>query len=79
MGLAFKIGWTSGRKYYLANILIAIVITLLNTLIIYIDSILLGYYTWVYVFGSFVIRIISGIITAIVVGTIGLTIYRRIC
>lgn len=78
LGLAFRYGWATGRKFYAANILVAIVVTLLNTLVIYLDSVILGYFSWVYVFSSFAIRIISGIITAIAVSTVAIIIQRRL-
>lgn len=48
------------------TILSALLVTALNTLAIYIDSKVFGYYSFAYVFGSIVIKIITGIILAII-------------
>lgn len=78
LGLAFRYGYAAGRKFYTANITVAFVVTLLNTFIIYLDSVLLGYYSWAYVFGGFAIRIISSVITAIVVGILAISVYKSL-
>ena len=43
-----------------------IILTLLNTGVIYLDSVIWDYYTFAYVFGSFVFRLITSIIKSIV-------------
>lgn len=48
----------------LITILSALVVTALNTLVMFIDSKIFGYYSWAYVFGAVVPRIIAGILTA---------------
>lgn len=55
---------------YTACILGALVTTAANTLVIYIDSVLYGYYSFAYVFGDAVIRIISSVVTAAVLATV---------
>ena len=40
--------------------------TLLNTLVILIDSLIFGYYSFVYVFGSLIVRLMSSILVGIV-------------
>ena len=57
-------------KYYSICILAAIVTTLANTGVIWLDSIIMGYYTFAYVFGDFLVRLVTGIITAALVGII---------
>lgn len=47
-------------------ILSALLVTILNTVGIYVDSKIYGYYTFVYVFGSIIFKIIAGIILAII-------------
>ena len=44
----------------------ALVVTAFNTLAMYVDSKMYGYYSKAYVFGSLVIKIIAGIVTAVV-------------
>lgn len=43
----------------------ALIVTVLNTLAIYIDAKVFGYYTFTYVFGSIVFKILAGIILAV--------------
>ena len=50
----------------LSIILSSIVVTLLNTFTMYVDSKIYNYYSYAYVFGSFLSRIILSIVTAIV-------------
>ena len=49
-----------------ALIVAALIVTALNTLVMYLDSIIQGYYSYAYVFGGAVTRIIAGIVTALV-------------
>lgn len=48
------------------TVLSALVVTALNTLVMYIDSKIFGYYSYAYVFGAMIPRIIAGVITAVV-------------
>lgn len=48
----------------------ALIVTALNTLIMYIDSKIYGYYSYAYVFGGILPRIVAGIIIAFVFGSI---------
>lgn len=48
------------------TVISALVVTALNTLVMYIDSKIFGYYSYAYVFGMVVPRIITGIVTAVV-------------
>ncbi len=54
----------------LITIISSLAVTALNTLVMYLDSKIWGYYSYAYVFGKIVPRIISGIITAIIFGLI---------
>lgn len=47
-------------------ILSSLLVTFLNTLAIYIDAKIFGYYTFTYVFGSIIFKIIAGVLLAIV-------------
>lgn len=68
------VGWYAMKKNYhltikqigFITILSALVLTFLNTIGIYIDSKIYGYYNFAYVFGATAIRIITGIATAVV-------------
>jgi ECF transporter S component (folate family) len=53
-------------KMLIAFILTNLIITILNTLALYIDSIVFAYYNFAIVFGSLFIKIIYGIIIAII-------------
>lgn len=44
----------------------AVIVTALNTGVMYLDSVINGYYSYAYVFGGVVIRVISGAATAVV-------------
>ena len=44
----------------------ALIVTALNTGAMYLDSVIYGYYSYLYVFGGLVIRVISGVATAVV-------------
>ena len=48
----------------------ALVVTAVNTLIMYIDAKIYGYYSFAYVFGAVVPRIIAGVLIAFVFGAI---------
>ena len=54
----------------------ALCTTAVNTLVMYLDSVIMGYYSFAYVFGSAVIRIGSGILTAVVVTTAAIPLVR---
>lgn len=54
----------------------ALCTTAVNTLVMYLDSVIMGYYSFAYVFGSAVVRIISGILTAVVVTTVAVPLVR---
>ena len=47
----------------------AVITTLANTAVIWLDSVIYGYYTFAIVFGSAVIRFITGIVAAVLVAT----------
>ena len=54
----------------------ALCTTAVNTLVMYLDSVIMGYYSFAYVFGSAVIRVGSGILTAVVVATVAVPLVR---
>ena len=54
----------------------ALCTTAVNTLVMYLDSVIMGYYSFAYVFGSALIRICSGILTAVVVSTVAIPLVR---
>lgn len=49
-----------------ALVIAALITTALNTLVMYLDSVVQGYYSYAYVFGGVVTRVIAGVITAVV-------------
>lgn len=53
-----------------ALIVAALIMTGLNTLVMYLDSVVQGYYSYAYVFGGIVTRILAGIVTAVVMAFI---------
>ena len=44
----------------------ALVVTALNTVVMYLDRVIQGYYSYAYVFGGLTLRVISGIATAVI-------------
>lgn len=54
------------RQTVFICVLSSLLVTALNTLAIYLDAIIFGYYTYVYVFGSIIFKIIAGFILAII-------------
>ena len=65
------------KKYRLSKtetlgilLLSGVVVTTLNTAVMYIDSKLYGYYSWQYVFGAIVFRYISAVVTNVIFAAI---------
>lgn len=58
--------------FYCVCIFAAIATTLANTGVIWVDSHILGYYTFAVVFGDFLVRLITGAVTAAVVATLAM-------
>lgn len=56
------------RKTVLITIISSLAVTALNTAAMYLDSKIWGYYSYAYVFGKIIPRIISGIIIAVIFG-----------
>ena len=69
VGVALKLKWFDLKNSFHIGILIVtglLILTMLNTLSLYIDSKIMGYYTFQYVFGTFIIRIVSALVSGIV-------------
>ena len=56
----------TNRQTIFITIYSSIIVTILNTLAIYLDAKIFGYYTFAYVFGSIIFKIIAGIILAFI-------------
>ena len=71
---------TAVQTGMLAAILIlsAIVVTLSNTLVIWLDSVIFNYFTEAYVFGQFAARLVTGIVTAVVMTVVALPLEKAI-
>lgn len=68
-GVAFEnkiIKINGGIKYWVFIISLQMLLTFLNTLVIFIDSMIFGYYSFVYVFGSLIVRLMSSILVGII-------------
>lgn len=52
------------------TIVSALAVTALNTFIMYLDSVIYGYFSFAYVFGGIVPRIVAGVIIAIIFGAL---------
>lgn len=56
--------------YIYTTCVAALITTGLNTLCIYLDSVIYGYYTYAYVMGNFFVRIMTGLGIAVIIGII---------
>lgn len=56
----------NNKQLLFITIISALLVTVLNTIAIYIDSIVFGYYSFAYVFGTIIVKILGGIILAII-------------
>lgn len=79
IGLAALRGRRLGRPLehrpaacYAVCVAAAVATTAANTAVIWIDSVLYGYYTFALVFGSALIRFVTGMITAVLVATVAM-------
>ena len=57
---------------YAVSIAAAVVTTAANTAVIWLDSVIYGYYTFALVFGSAAIRFVTGVIAAVLVATVAM-------
>lgn len=79
VGAAAGASWRTGRPLesrpwagYAACILAALATTGANTLAIWADSLIYGYYSPAVVFGAIAVRLVTGIITAVIIATVAL-------
>ena len=63
---ALYIGLLRKKNLWFVILSAALILTSLNTLVIYLDAIIWGYYTFTYVFGACIFRFITSIIKSIV-------------
>ncbi|WP_409967131.1 folate family ECF transporter S component [Bengtsoniella intestinalis] len=63
-------------KLYVVCFVAALVTTLTNTPIIWLDSVLYGYYSYAIVVGALATRLVTGLVTAVVVTTIAIPLCR---
>lgn len=56
--------------YYAICLLSAVLVSCCNTFTLYVDSNLYGYYSYAMVFGSFILRILTGLVSTSVMATI---------
>ena len=80
MGLLFSAFGNSIKfRHLITEIVISsLLVTAANTLVIYLDSVILGYFSMEVVFGMLVARLISALITAVVYSAIVLFVYRPV-
>lgn len=64
--------------FLLVNSMSSIIVTIVNTGVMALDAIILGYYTKAYVFAAFFVRLGLGIVTAIVVSIIAFPIINGV-
>ena len=65
-------------SYYVGADVIAVSVTVLNTLVIALDAIIFGYYTPTYVYGMFFIRLGSGIISMMLMSCVVALVASRV-
>ena len=63
-------------SFFAVTIVAAMLTTVANTLVIWFEATIYGYYTWVYVFGQFLVRLLTGVVTAVVVSILALPVVR---
>lgn len=86
MTVGLGAGWLGNRSplenrpvaCYAVCIVAAIATTAVNTLVIWLDSVLYGYYTPVYVFGATALRLVTGVVTAVVIATVVMPLARTL-
>ncbi len=66
------------NKPYLAGVIAAVVVTIANTLVNLIDSLIFRYYTLSLIFGTLVYRLVLGIVTSVVVMKLAIILRRRL-
>lgn len=71
-------GKTEYHQYVFSGMISAFIVTLLNTAVTALDSIIYGYYSYQYVFADLGIRLITGQITAVLVMSLLFIITPRI-
>lgn len=62
--------------YFIVAFVASLVVTAANTVSIWLDSVIWGYYTFAYVFGSALLRTVTGLVTALVVTAITIPLAR---
>ncbi len=72
--LAQKIRPAHLAIFYAVNMLSAVAVSLANTFTLYVDSKMYGYYTYAYVFGALITRIVLGLLTTAGMATVTLPI-----
>ena len=64
--------------FFAAMIVGALATTIGNTLVTWLDAVIFNYYSWAYVFGQLTIRLITGVVTAVIVGVITVPLLRAL-
>ncbi len=59
-------GWDGGWRLGVVIVTSSLLVTLLNTAVWYVDSLIYGYYSPAVVFGGLALRLVAGVLTAIV-------------
>lgn len=65
-------------QFYAVCLVASVVTTLTNTPIIWLDSVLYGYYSYAIVFGAVVTRLVTGLVVAVVIATVALPLSRAV-
>lgn len=72
---------TKGKKltvYFAICIVAALVTSLANTLVYYIDAKIYGYYTYALIFGVLWVRLLTGVATAVVTGAVAIPLFAAL-
>lgn len=64
--------------YYASVVAAALLTTAANTLAIWLDSVLMGYYSFAYVFGATAGRLVTGVVTAVLVATVSIPVVHAL-
>ena len=68
-GLVFenkKLKADKGVRFWVTIIVLQLILTLLNTVALFVDSVIFGYYSFLLIFGSLIARLMLSVLTSIV-------------
>lgn len=79
------VGWYAMKKHYTMTkaeltavvIVSSLLVTIINTVVMYLDSVIYGYFSYAYVFGALAFRLLSALITSVIYVTLTIPFLQR--